>query len=122
MNQLKLGELYDRGLKSFDSLSPEERDVFVVNDLDVYYEMEGGFEDYLLSGGHVTELSWLADTLRRIGDAESGAVMSRLRQMQEHERPAMETLCRRFYELRYSRWKRLTEYLAEQDIDIDEKT
>lgn len=121
MKRLKLLELYDRGLKSFESLSPDERDVFVVNDLDIYYEMEGGFEDYLLSGGHEAELSWLADTLRRIGDAESGAVIARLRQMQEWERPELEPLCHRFYELRHSRWRLLTEYLAERDFEVDEQ-
>ena len=74
MARLKLMELYDRGLKSFDSLSPLERDAFVLNDLDIYHEMEGDFADYLLSGGHEPELSWLADTLQRIGDAD-GALM-----------------------------------------------
>jgi len=121
MKPLKLGELYDRGLKNFGSLSPEERDVFVVNELDIYYEMEGGFEDYLLSRGHEAELSWLGDTLLRIGDAESGALISRLRQMQEHDRSAMGPLCRRFHELRHSRWRRLTGYLAEQDFEVDEQ-
>ena len=121
VRRIKLAEVYDRGLKNFGLLSPEERDLFVVNDLDIYYEMEGGFEDYLLSGGHLTELSWLVDTLRRIGDAESGAVISRLREMQEHERRAMKPLCRRFYELRNLRWKHLTDYLAGKDIEVDEQ-
>jgi hypothetical protein len=120
VKRLKLVELYDRGLKNFDSLSPEERDVFVVNDLDIYYEMEGGFEDYLLSGGHEKELSWLAGTLSRIGDAASGQVISRLEQMDEEQRPDMQLLCQRFYALKNTRWKLLAEYLAQVDIEIDE--
>src|SRR5947209_8914499 len=61
MIRLKLMELYDRGLKNFESLSPLERDAFVLNDVDIYHEMEGDFVDYLLSAGHEPELSWLAN-------------------------------------------------------------
>ena len=81
MVHLNLMELYDRGLKNFESLLPLERDAFVLTDLDMYYEMEGGFEDYLLSGGHEPKLSWLADTLRRIGDADSASIFSQLTRM-----------------------------------------
>src|SRR2546422_8474828 len=90
MVHLKLMEIYDRGLKSFQSLSLLERDAFVLSDLDIYYEMEGGFEDYLLSGGHEPELSWLSDTLRRIGDADSASIMSHLRRMDESRRDDMQ--------------------------------
>jgi len=72
MTRLHLLQLYDRGLKNFESLSSLERDIFVMNDLDIYYEMEGDFSDYLLSGGHKAELAWLDGTLQRIGDSSSG--------------------------------------------------
>jgi hypothetical protein len=115
MIRLGLVELYDRGLKDFAALSPLERDVFVVNDLDIYYEMEGGFEDYLLSGGHEPELCWLADTLRRIGETASAVVLARLRDSPRKEMPP---LCDDFHALREKRWEHLERYLAEQGAEI----
>jgi len=120
MIRLKLMELYDRGLKSFVSLSPLERDAFVLNDLDIYHEMEGDFGDYLLSGGHEPELTWLADTLQRIGDADSASIISQLRQMNDSQREEIPELCERYYELRHTRWELLKRYLAQQKVEIDE--
>ena len=120
MARLKLMELYDRGLKSFDSLSPLERDAFVLNDLDIYHEMEGDFADYLLSGGHEPELSWLADTLQRIGDAESASIISQLRRMDDSQRDGIAALCERYYELRRERWELLRRYLAQQSAELVE--
>jgi len=120
MVRLKLMELYDRGLKNFEALSPLERDAFVLNDLDIYYEMEGGFEDYLLSGGHEPELSWLADTLRRISDADSASIISQLRQLDESRREDMQPLCEQYYNLRQQRWKFLRDYLVQQSAELDE--
>ncbi len=120
MVHLKLMEIYDRGLKSFQSLSLLERDAFVLSDLDIYYEMEGGFEDYLLSGGHEPELSWLSDTLRRIGDADSASIMSHLRRMDESRRDDMQPLCERYYNLRHERWEFLRRYLAQQGAELNE--
>jgi hypothetical protein len=120
MTRLKLIELYDRGLKSFESLPPLERDAFVLNDLDIYHEMEGDFGDYLLSGGHEPELTWLADTLQRIGDADSASIISQLRKMDDSQREDMPELCEQYYELRHTRWELLKRYLAQQDAEIDE--
>jgi hypothetical protein len=120
MTQLKLMELYDRGLKSFESLSPFERDAFVLNDLDIYHEMEGDFADYLLSGAHEPELLLLADTLQRIGDADSAAIISQLRQMDDSRRDDITPLCERYYGLRHARWELLASYLARQNMKIDE--
>jgi hypothetical protein len=69
-------ELCDRGLKDFASLTPLERDYFVIKDLDIYYEMESGFEDYLLSGGNTSQLMWLKDALQRIGDIMSAHIIT----------------------------------------------
>jgi len=102
MTRLKLLELYDRGLKSFEALSPLERAAFVLTDLDIYYEMEGGFEDYLSSGAHELELSWLADTLPRIDDSDSAFIISQLRRMDDGQRNDMAPLCRRYYELHHA--------------------
>src|SRR5574339_86767 len=97
MKTLKVIELYDRGLKNFASLSPLERDAFVLYDLDIYHEMEGDFADYLLSGGHEPELNWLSDALRRIGDADSAAILTELRQMDDSQREDMTPMCEKYY-------------------------
>ena len=120
MTRLKHMELYDRGLKSFASLSPFERDAFVLNDLDIYHEMEGDFADYLLSGAHEPELLWLDDTLQRIGDADSAAIISQLRQMDDSRRDDITPLRKRYYDLSHIRWELLTRYLARQSVEIDE--
>ena len=120
MARLKLMELYDRGLKSFDSLSPLERDAFVLNDVDIYHEMEGDFVDYLLSAGHEPELSWLANTLQRIGEAESASIFLQLRQMDDSQRDGMPLLCESYYELRHRRWELFKHYLAQQSVELDE--
>src|SRR5262245_21706072 len=100
MRRLRLLDLYDRGLKSFESLSPLERDVFALNDLDIYHEMEGDFADYLLSGAHEQELSWLADTLQPIADKDSASIISQLRHMGDSQRDEITVLCERYYGLR----------------------
>jgi len=120
MARFQVVDLYDRGLKNFDDLSSLEKDVFVVNDLDVYYEMEGGFEDYLLSGGHETELAWLSETLERIQDQDSAAVLAELLSLGEAGREAMAPLCKRFYHLRHQRWSLLVEYLRSHGAEVDE--
>ena len=120
MMRLSLLELYDRGLKSFESLSSLERDVFVVNDLEIYYEMEGDFVDYLLSGGHEVELAWLGETLRRIGDLDSAGIITELRQMDDSQREAMQPLCDSYHSSRHKRWELLVKHLARQDAEIIE--
>lgn len=121
MTRISIMSLYDRGLQRFESLSPLERDAFVLHDLDIYYEMEGDFADYLLSGGHTAQLDWLTDTLQRIGDSDSAAILSRLRQMDDSQRDDMQPLCDSYFELRQGRWERLSRYLAEHDAEFIEK-
>jgi len=94
-------ELYERGLKDFASLTPLERDYFVIKDLDIYYEMEGGFEDYILSGAHTSQLIWLEDALRRIGDIVSAGIITELRSMNESRRSEMKPLCDRYFGRRH---------------------
>jgi len=79
-----------------------ERDYFVIKDLDVYCEVEGGFQDYILSGGHTSELMWLEDALRRIGDIVSGDIFTELRSMNESQRSEMKPLCDRYFDRRPS--------------------
>ena len=120
MTHLSLLELYDRGLKSFESLLPVERDVFVINDLDIYYEMEGDLADYLLSGAHTAELAWLDDTLQRIGDSGSAQIIARLRQLDDSQREKMQPLCDSYHSLRHERWAHLFNHLAQHDSEIIE--
>jgi len=117
--RLRLVELYDRGMNAFESLSPLEKDVFVVHDLTIYYEMEGGFEEYVLSGGNETQLSWLSGTLERIGDTESAALIAELRQLGESDRDAMSLLCNSFDSIKERRWDLLLGYLRGQGAVVD---
>lgn len=115
---IHIGELYDRGLDDFASLSPVERDVFVVHDLNLYYEMEGGFEDYLLSGGHTAELAWLVGTLQRVQDHGSADVLRQLMAMTDQQRDSMGPLCDSFYQLMETRWGAIDRYLHQQGLAV----
>ncbi len=97
-----------------------ERDYFVIKDLDVYCEVEGGFQDYILSGGHTSELIWLEDALRRIGDIVSGDIFTELRSMNESQRSEMKPLCDRYFDRRHQRWQLLKRHLENSGITIDE--
>jgi len=120
MTRLRLADLYDRGLRYFDSLSASEKDIFVIHDLDLYYEMEGGFEDYFLGGGHEPQLSWLSGTLTRIGDTQSLAVVNDLRRLGEDDRAAMGPLCDQFFRSREERWTLLLDHLRNAGVAIDQ--
>jgi hypothetical protein len=113
-------ELYDRGLKDFASLTPLERDYFVIKDLDIYYEMESGFEDYLLSGGNTSQLMWLKDALQRIGDIMWTHIITKLLNMNESQRSQMKPLCARYFGHRHRRWQLLERHLENYGITIDE--
>jgi len=115
-------ELYERGLQDFASLTPLERDYFIIKDLDIYYEMEGGFEDYILSGAHTHELMWLKDSLRRIGDIVSAGIITELRSMNESRYSEMGPLCDRYFGRRNQRWLLLERHLESNGITIDESS
>jgi hypothetical protein len=120
MTRLHLTDLYDRGLEDFGRLSPLEKDVFVIHDLDIYYEMEGGFEDYVLSGGNEPQLAWLSETLGRIQDGESAALIGELRRLGEADRGTMSSRCDHFVTLRERRWGLLLDYLRRQGAELEE--
>ena len=120
MTSLKGVEPYKRGLEDFQALLPLERDFFVLNDLDIYYEMEGGFTDYLLSGSHDPQLRWLADTLQRIGEANSAEILLRLQHIRNADPEELNRLCDRYYELRHQQWALLKQYLARHNACLDE--
>jgi hypothetical protein len=113
-------ELYEHGLKDFASLTPLERDWFVIKDLDIFYEMEGGAEDYFLSSNHTSQLMWLQDVLRRIGDTVSAHIITELRSMNESQRLEMKPLVDRYHGYWHQRWQLLKRYLENNGITIDE--
>ncbi|WP_313929239.1 hypothetical protein [Pseudoxanthomonas sp.] len=118
MQRLNIVDVYGRGLADFTSLTPLERDVFVVHDLNLYYEMEGGFEDYILGGAHTEQLAWLSDTLLRVKDADSAVVLRELMALSEDKRDLMAPLCDRFYDLMESRWAAVDQYLYQQGAAV----
>ena len=118
MQHFDIVNLYNRGLASFDALSPLERDVFVIHDLNLWYEMEGTFEDYLLGGSYTAQLNWLADTLHRIGDLESTAILSELLPLTWEQRDTVATLSENFYSLMESRARLLEQYLHQHGAAV----
>jgi len=116
-------ELYDHGLKDFASLTELERDWFVIKDLDIAHDMAGrlGFEDYILGGGRTSELTWLEDALRRIGDIVSANIITELWSMNESQRSEMKPLCDCYFGRRDQRWQLLMRHLGNNGITIDEK-
>lgn len=78
MITLNVVEVVNRGLESgLPSLTPRERDAFVLVDLDNYCEMEGEFVDHLANAPELAD--WLSDALRRIGDISSYSIIQKLR-------------------------------------------
>jgi len=112
-------ELYEHGLKDFASLTPLERAWFAIEELDTFYEMKGG-ADYFLSGNHTSQLMWLEDALRRIGDTVSADIITGLRSMNESQRLEMKPLCDRYSGHRHQRWQLLKRHLENNGITIDQ--
>ena len=113
-------DLYERGLEQFQALSPLQRDWFTIKTLDIYFEMEGSFDDYLLSGGNESELAWLEGALRRLGDIVSLGLLSKLRRMKEWQRAEMQPLCHAYNDRRHQRWDLLLQRLKQHGVEIDE--
>jgi hypothetical protein len=120
MIQLSVSRITDRGLKAFDALQPLERDVFVLNDLDLYFEMEGDFADYVLANDKGPQLDWLASTLERIGDGASLALLRKLRAIPASNSQSMSPICERFYRMRQNRWHLLQQYLLSCGAEVVE--
>ena len=118
MKQLDIIEVYERGLADFDSLSPDERDFFVVHNLDLWYEMQGSFEDYFLSGSYDAQINWLADTLLRADDRDSLAILGKIRVLTSDQLEMLTDLSGDFYNIRESRWQRVEQSLNQQAVVI----
>ena len=113
-------DLYEQGLKDFESLSPAQQDWFLVKHFDIHYEMEGGFGEVLLHAEDMAQLHLLKDTLRRLGDIVSAGILSKLEHTRESEGTEIENLSRSYYERRHERWSLLERRLAELGVEIDE--
>lgn len=116
-------ELYEQGLKEFASLSPTQKDWFLIKHFDIHYEMEGGFGEVLSHAEDMAQLSLLKDALRRLGDIVSAGMLSKLERARwriEKRREEIESLSRRYYDRRQERWSLLEQRLHELGVEIDE--
>jgi hypothetical protein len=118
MQQLRLSDLYSRGLNGFNSLSSLERDVFVIHDADLYFEMEGSLEHYLSASSHANQLTWLQSVLQRIGDLKSSEVLAKLVAASAGEADRIEHLSSRYHQLSQQRWVILDCHLKQHNAQV----
>jgi hypothetical protein len=107
-----------RGLSGFESLAPLERDVFVVRDTEIYFEMEGSIGDWLMAGSRQSQVAWLRETLKRIGDLGSDAIIAKLQQLGSDQCEEVGSLSSQYYERSELRWKLLEKYLRGQGAEL----
>ena len=118
METLLVHEVTERGLRrGLSFLTPRERDVFVINDLDLYFEMEGGFEDHMPNAPE--KFDWLEDTLARIGDLPSLQLIRRLREMPNAPFEETNPLCAQYAERRDVRWELLADYFRKRGFALE---
>jgi hypothetical protein len=114
---MNVPSVMDRGYKiGLHSLAPEERDVYVVYDLQLHYEMEGSFADHIPNAPE--EFDWLEGTLLRIGDAGSLSIIRRLRALDDPESAAGFALCDEYEARSQTRWSCLERCLATKGIEL----
>ena len=117
MDTFLVPDIEERGLKlGLHALTPRERDVFVIYDLQLYSEMEGCFADHVPSAPE--KFDWLEDTLERIGDLGSLNAIRQLRQLDSHETSQALVLCNAYGARNDFRWTCLERYLLSQDIRL----
>ncbi|HKE43710.1 MAG TPA: hypothetical protein VKB41_04140 [Steroidobacteraceae bacterium] len=116
MDTLIVPDVEERGLKvGLHALTPRERDVFAIYDLELYYEMEGCFVDHISRAPE--KFAWLEDALERIGDLGSLRIVRRLSEV-EDETPAAIALCDEYGARKEFRWGCLERYLLSQNIQL----
>lgn len=114
---LVVPDVEDRGLSlGLQALTPEERDVFVVYDLQLYHEMEGCFADHI--GNAPEKFDWLEDTLKRIGDLGSLRLVRQMRELDVDASAQASALCEKYHATRDFRWTCLERYLLGQGIEL----
>jgi hypothetical protein len=114
---LLVPDIEERGLRlGFHALTPRERDVFVVYDLQLYYEMEGCFADHIPNA--TEEFDWLEDTLMRIGDLGSLRIIRELRKVEADGSAQAFALCDMYDQAKEWRWECLERYLIGQGAQL----
>jgi hypothetical protein len=117
MEIMNVPDVMHRGFRiGLRALTPAERDVFVVYDLQLYYEMEGSFADHIPNSRE--EFDWLEGTLRRIGDLESLSIIKQLRSLADPETAGGFALCDKYEERSQIRWDCLERYLAAKGVEL----
>lgn len=81
-------DVYNRGLSNPDALTPDERLVYLVQELKTLADMEGW--DHFFRYDYVYHLVELKDRLRRVGDTDSLAVLDDYEQRLRLQGVAME--------------------------------
>jgi hypothetical protein len=120
MPVLKMFQVYERGLRDFESLAPLERDYFVIKDLDNYFEMEGGIGAYVIGGAYSAQVEWAKEALRRTGDIVSAGIISELQTKSGSQRAEIEKLSERYVARQVQRWRLLESYLTQRGITLDD--
>jgi len=117
MHTLVVPDIEDRGLRfGLDALSARERDVFVIYDLELYYEMEGCFADHIANAPE--EFDWLEDTLRRIGDLGSLHIIRQLRELSSDASADAMALCDKYHQAKDFRGACLERYLLNEGMQL----
>ena len=110
-------DVEERGLSlGLHALTPRERDVFIIHDLQLYYEMEGCFADHVASAPE--QFDWLEDVLERIGDLGSLRAIKQLRKLDADRTPQARALCNEYEARKEFRWTCLERYLLSQGIHL----
>jgi hypothetical protein len=113
-------DLYERGLKDFESLSSMQQDWFLIKHFDIRYEMQGGFGEVLFHAGDRAQLRQLKDALRRLGDIVSAGMLTKLEHIHASKTEEIESISRSYYDCRQQRWSLLERRLQELGVEIDE--
>ena len=113
-------ELYEQGLRDFNSLNRAQQNWFIIKHFDIRYEMEGGFGELLLHADSRAQLRQLKDVLRQLGDIVSAGMLSKLEHTNTLKAEEIENLSRCYYDRRQERWLLLEQHLQELGVEIDE--
>jgi hypothetical protein len=117
MDTFVVPDIEERGLTlGLHALTPRERDVFVIYDLQLYYEKEGCFADHVLNVPE--KFDWLEDVLERIGDLGSLRAIRQLRELDANETPQALALCNAYGARNEFRWTCLERYLLNQGVQL----
>jgi len=117
VDTLVAADVEGRGLTpGLHALTPRERDVFVIYDLELYYETEGSFADHIPNAPE--KFDWLEDTLARIGDLASLRIIRELRRLNGGVTSRSSALCDEYESRSEFRWNYLERYLSSEGVRL----